>query len=158
MKTSDLVKTKLKKYCSLYGASLSEMKAIAFKESSNNPDIGLHPDGVSYGLMGITPIVVTEFKNFTGSQASRENVSDNIQIACWYWGIRIPQMLKYFDQKNSLRNRVICYNAGINYVVKQSELPARTIAYISYMQDLKKKSLFSLLGVSLAVATFKSWR
>ena len=147
------VKKYLSEYSAKYGASLSEMESIALRESSNDPLVGLHPDGISYGLLGITPIVEKEFLNMTGTLADRKIIRDNVILGCWFWGYRIPQMLKYFGHRNTLRNRVIAYNAGINYVVKQTELPGTTIAYIGFMESQKKKSL-TMWG---ALALFLSW-
>ena len=144
-----LARDLIEKYSKKYGASVNEMNAIAMMESSFRPSLGVHPDGLSFGLMGITVPAQTEYNTRTGSFADRKQLNDNIAIACWYWGKRIPQMLKYFEKKNTLRNRTISYNAGISYVVNQKEIPARTLAYIQHMEDSKKKISFPLMIMTL---------
>ena len=137
----------IRKYITEFGkkfnASIEELNSIAMKESSRDPYIGLHPDGVSYGLMGITNDVEKEYRTYNGEFLDRENLKDNIKLSAWYWGERIPQMIEYFGAKNTLRNRVIAYNAGISYVVNGNEIPERTKGYIQHMQEGKKKTLIS---------------
>lgn len=86
------------------------------------------------GLCQITPICLKEWNNFHKSeQYSLDdlwNAEINKRIATWYLEIRIPQMLKHFGLEINYRNIIICYNAGINYLVKNKPLKVETINYI----------------------------
>lgn len=86
------------------------------------------------GLCQITPICLQEWNNFHKSE--RYSLNDlwnaeiNKKIAIWYLEIRIPQMLRYYKLDVNYRNIIICYNAGINYLVKHKRLRNETTDYI----------------------------
>lgn len=86
------------------------------------------------GLYQVTPIVVEEWNAFHPNQEFKNEDMFNASIcefvAKWYLNKRIPQMLRYFKKPVSVRNILISYNAGINYVVKDKQLPKETVDYI----------------------------
>jgi len=108
------------------------MNKIAYIESSNN-SLAYNPKTKATGLYGITPICLLEFNKFKGKDYtlfSLFNSKRNYEVAYWYMNIRIPAMLKYYGKLDTIRNRLICYNAGINYVVKDLPLKKETINYV----------------------------
>ena len=84
-------------------------------------------------LCQITPICLKEYNNFHKikySESDLFNAEINKKIASWYLEIRIPQMLKHFKKIISVRNILISYNAGIDYIVRDRELKQETKDYI----------------------------
>lgn len=108
-----------------------DMKKIAFIESSNNPLAHNKADD-SRGLYQITPICLKEYNNFHKVKYTMNdlwNADVNGKIADWYLNIRIPQMLKHYGIKDTIRNRVIAYNAGIVAVIN-GRIPETTKKYL----------------------------
>lgn len=143
-----------------YSIPQGEYLAIVKRESQDFKYNGrVHPDGVSKGLAGITDGAIQEYENMTGN--SFPDYMDelaNLRVGAWYYGYRIPQMVKAFNKKVNLENKIIAYNAGISYVANDTplaSLPAVTRDYIEYMQ---KKSSGSLVWVLIfAVLTSLGW-
>ena len=109
-----------------------DMNIIARIESSSNP-FAYNPRTKATGLYQITPICLKEFnqykkKNYT--LFSLFNPKRNYEVANWYMNKRIPQMLKYYGKEDTIVNRLICYNAGISYVVNNLPLKKETKEYI----------------------------
>jgi soluble lytic murein transglycosylase-like protein len=117
--------------------------SIAFAEDINiNKIIQIESNGNSLayniksqarGLMQITPIVLKEYNQYNKTNykvGDLFNSEINIKIGKWYLEKRIPQMLKYYGKSDTIYNRLISYNAGINYVVKDLLLLKETINYI----------------------------
>jgi hypothetical protein len=88
----------------------------------------------SYGLYQISPIVLEEWNNFhPRHQYPIESLFDpyvNYTIYNWYMNKRIPQMLKHFGKPDTVRNRIIAYNAGISYVAHDKPIPSITKRYL----------------------------
>ena len=110
-----------------------DMQRIRMIESSGNPRAhNLRTD--ARGLYQITPICLQEWNNFhpnrqyTSEQLFSSRI--NSEIAHWYMNYRIPQMLRYYGKPDTIENRLICYNAGIAYVVRNMNLPRETRDYI----------------------------
>jgi hypothetical protein len=110
-----------------------DMDVIAMIESSGNP-LAHNKRDDSRGLFQITKICLAEWNNFHPNQ--QFTMDDlwypkvNRMIADWYINVRIPAMLKYFGKPDTIENRIIAYNAGINYVAKDLEIPKITKNYI----------------------------
>lgn len=110
-----------------------DMQKIRMIESSGNPR-AYNASSHARGLYQITPIVLREWNNYhpreqyTLDQLFSSTINSN--IAHWYMNYRIPQMLKHYRCKDTVENRLICYNAGISYVVLGKALPAETVQYI----------------------------
>jgi len=108
------------------------LDAIAFIES-NNDSLAYNQTSEARGLYQITPVCLEEYNNYNRTDYTKADLFSegiNKEIAIWYITIRIPQMLRYFNKERSIRNILISYNAGINYVVKNLPLPKETIDYI----------------------------
>jgi len=116
-----------------YGNEIKiNLDIISFLESSNNP-LAYNSKTKATGLYQITPICLLEFNKFKGKDYtlfSLFNPKRNYEVAYWYMNIRIPAMLKYYGKLDTIRNRLICYNSGINYVVKDLPLKKETINYV----------------------------
>ena len=85
------------------------------------------------GLYQITPVCLKEYNNFNEPDYARADLYDpaiNEKIARWYIEVRIPAMLRYYKKPTTTDNILICYNAGISYVVSGKQLPAETKNYI----------------------------
>lgn len=110
-----------------------DMGIVAFIESTNNPK-AFNKAKKAIGLYQITPICLKEWNNYhPRKQYTSEdlwNKEINTEIGTWYMQVRIPQMLKYFKKPDTAENRIISYNAGIEYVVKGLPLPQDTKDYI----------------------------
>ena len=102
-------------------------------ESKGDP-VAYNRNSGARGLCQITPICLKEWNNFhRNEQYSLNNLWNpeiNKKIAIWYLEVRIPQLLKHFKCEVSVRNIIICYNAGISYVVKHKALKKETSNYI----------------------------
>ena len=113
------------------------LSIIAIIESSNNP-LAYNQKTQARGLYQITPICLKEWNNFHSSEHYTLNDLFNPQvnekIAKWYLTKRIPQMLRYYKKPVTIENILICYNAGIKYVLK-GEIPKETKEYIQKYKE-----------------------
>lgn len=112
------------------GADEINMAKIAQIESSGNPLAHNKADD-SRGLYQITPICLKEYNNFHKVKYSMNDLwSPEVshKIADWYLNVRIPQMLKHYGLKDTIRNRVWAYNAGIVNVIN-NRIPKTTQSY-----------------------------
>jgi len=87
------------------------------------------------GLCQITEICLKEWNNFHKTEVyslkDLFNGEINKKIADWYLNVRIPQLLKHYGKEVNTRNIIICYNAGISYVVSNKRLKKETVDYIT---------------------------
>jgi len=111
-----------------------DLNKIIHIESSGNPLAWRKADD-SRGLMQITPIVLKEWNNFHPREKHSANdlwnPAINKKIGSWYMNARIPQLLKHYGKPDTLKNRIISYNAGISYVVKGKAMPEITRSYLA---------------------------
>ena len=125
--------------CGVAQADDVNMDVIKQIESSGNPRAYNRTSGAR-GHYQITPIVLEEFnyyKNTAYKSNDLFNPATNFLIADWYMNTRIPQMFKYFNVTDTVRNRIIAYNAGIVYA-RNGFAPAETRNYIKkYERALK---------------------
>lgn len=125
----------------IFANELINMKIIAKIESNNNPFAYNHKSK-AIGIYQITSICLEDYNNYHNKKykiIDLFNPKINYEVAYWYLNIRIPQMLKYFKIKDTIKNRLICYNAGINYLMKNKFLPKETINYIEKYFKLQRK-------------------
>ena len=110
-----------------------DLYKIMMIESSGNP-LAHNVKDDSRGLFQITPICLKEYNNFhpkaKHTMDDLWNTSVSTKIASFYITERIPQMLRYYNKPVTVENCLICYNAGISYVVQGKELPRITKLYI----------------------------
>lgn len=123
-------------------AETIDMNVIIQIESSNNP-VAYNTSTDARGLGQITPICLKEYNQFNkASHQPRDlfNPLINKQIMSWYLTKRIPQMLRYYNKKVTVKNCIIAYNAGIKAVVK-GYLPKETRRYINRYNAIMEKRL-----------------
>ena len=120
-------------FCNMAHAETVDLSKIAMIESSGNP-LAWNKKDDSRGLFQITKICLTEWNNFHPNDKHTMddlwNASINKKIADWYINKRIPSMLKHFGVEDTIENRIICFNAGVSYVVNGKEIPQITKNYI----------------------------
>jgi len=115
-------------------ASIIDMQRIAHIESSGNP-LAHNKREDGRGLFQINPICLREWNNFhpreqyTPDDLFNEQI--NTRIAEWYMNKRIPAMIKHFGKEDTVENRIIAWNAGINYVKTGKEIPQITKNFIA---------------------------
>lgn len=108
-----------------------DMNKIYQIESSGNPK-AFNKGANAIGLGQITPIVLKEWNNMNKQKHTSQDLYDkniNMKIADWYMNKRIPQMLKSLKLPDTIKNRIISYNAGVS-AVKKNILPKETYNYI----------------------------
>lgn len=123
----------------VYASDLIDMAIIAKIESSNNPNAYNKGSG-AVGLCQVTKPVLVEYNakwRTNWKMADLYNANLNILVATWYMEERIPQMLKYYKIKDTVRNRLIAYNCGIKCLVVKRKLPTETINYIIKYEELE---------------------
>jgi hypothetical protein len=110
-----------------------DFEKIAQIESGGNPRAWNKADN-SRGLYQITPICLEEYNHYhannTYSMKDLWDSSVNRKIADWYLTVRIPQMLRYYNKPDTIENRLICFNAGISYLINNKPLPKTTLRYL----------------------------
>jgi soluble lytic murein transglycosylase-like protein len=125
--------------CGVAKADDVNMDVIKQIESSGNP-LAYNRSSKARGHYQITPIVLEEFNHYKRTNYTSNdlfNPATNFLIADWYMNKRIPQMFKYFKIKDTVRNRIIAYNAGIVYA-RNGFAPSETRNYIKkYERALK---------------------
>lgn len=92
------------------------------------------------GLYQITPICLRDFNNYHANKYTLQDMFNPKRayiVALWYFDTRIPAMLKYYKIKDNLKNRLICWNAGIAYLTQHKALPTETKNYIKHYAQLK---------------------
>jgi hypothetical protein len=113
-----------------------DLDKIETIESSGNP-LAHNKRDDSRGLYQITPVCLKEYNNFHVKKHSMNDLwspSINKEIAVWYLTVRIPQMLKHYGIEDTAENRIVAWNAGISYLVKNKPLPKITQDYIKKYQ------------------------
>lgn len=114
----------------VYGDEIS-MDRIATIESSNNPNAYNQYSGAK-GLYQITDICLQDYNQYHSNGFTTKQLYDvnvNYTIANWYMNKRIPQLLRHYNQADTVENRLIAYNCGIGCVLK-GKLPKETRDYI----------------------------
>jgi len=117
--------------CSNAYSAQVDYKIIIWLESRGNPLAKSNYNAL--GLMQITPIVLKEYNSFHNTEYTIKKLYEpifNVKVGRWYLEKRIPQMLHYYKKPVNIRNILICYNAGISYVVSGKKIPSQTKAYI----------------------------
>jgi len=121
------------------GTVMVDLDAIKMIESSGDPSAYRAADD-SIGLYQITPVCLKEFNNFHSrekyTRADLWRADVNERIATWMLDVRIPQMLRHYKRPDTVRNRIVAYNAGIARVISKRDIPAVTKQYIKKYEQL----------------------
>lgn len=102
-----------------------------------------HTDGGSRGLYQISPSCLKEYNRVTHHKYTLDDlfkVKVNTQIAVWMIDVEIPMLLKHYKIEDTLENQIICYNAGIDFLVSKRTIPTTTKEYIVKYKKLLKNS------------------
>lgn len=95
------------------------------------------------GVFQITPIVLVEWNQFHKEVIfHKEDLFDpkvSEEIARWYLSKRIPEMLEYYRKPITLKNILVCWNAGIRAVVVDKPLPEETKEFIEKYERAKNE-------------------
>lgn len=120
-----------------------ELKFIAIIESGNDSLALNKTDGGSRGLYQINPTGLRDYNNYHKEKftlADLYKVKVNTEIATWLFNKRIPQLLRSYKFEQTIENKIICYNAGISFLIKKKEIPKITKNYIKkYFALCEKK-------------------
>ncbi len=87
-------------------------------ESSGNPRAH---NGIAVGLCQITKPVLQEYNDKWDTDwimADLYNPDLNVIICEWYFNSRIPSLLRHYHIKDTVPNRIFCYNEGIGNLKK----------------------------------------
>lgn len=125
----------------LAGASEVDLDIIKQIESSGNR-WAVSCKGAR-GLHQITECVLHEYNvrfktKYTLKDLHNPEVSQ--KIASWYFD-RIDEMLHFYGYKQTINNRLICYNAGIGVLVSEKGIPQETVNYIKKYKKLSKRQV-----------------
>ena len=119
------------------GVSAVNMEAIRYIESRGNPQaVG---ESGEIGLYQIMPITLKSYNqrhevNYTKSDLFTPEINE--KIASWYLEQRIPEMLRYYGLKTSIKNILWAYNAGISRV-REGVMPEVTKQYIEQYWEVE---------------------
>lgn len=98
-----------------------DMPSIYMVECSGNPK-AYNTKSKALGLGQITPIVVQDWNNMNPrQQLQHAQMADpvlNQQMSTWYANKRAPQLLRHYGVPDTVDNRLIAYNAGIDWAIK----------------------------------------
>jgi soluble lytic murein transglycosylase-like protein len=117
------------------------MNHISYIESSNNTK-AYNQHSKAVGLYQIAPICLKDYNQYHKLKYTTKelyNGNINYTIANWYMNKRIPKLLKHYNINDTVNNRLIAYNAGINYLRTNKQLPTETINYIDKYNRLANK-------------------
>jgi soluble lytic murein transglycosylase-like protein len=115
-----------------------DLDIIARIESNNNPNAYNSTSG-AVGMYQITRICLEDYTNYHKTKYLLNEMFDPIKakiVANWYMNKRIPQMLKHYKRKDTIENRLWCYNAGIGMLLKGIK-PKETKEYINKYKALQ---------------------
>jgi hypothetical protein len=101
----------------------------------------VHADGTSFGMFGLRESTsVAEYTDRKGSPETN-TLEGQAEVAAWYLGKRIPQMLEHYKLEKTISNVITAYNAGISRAIS-GEIPTITQGYIEFVESYtaEKKS------------------
>lgn len=124
------------------------MSIIIIIESDGNP-LAYNKKTGARGLCQITEVCLKDYNDHHQVKYNKEdlwNPEINIKIGNWYYNKRIPAMLKYYKIPDTVENRIIAYNWGIDNLKKwykkggdYNKLPKETQNYIRKYYKLLKE-------------------
>lgn len=137
-------------FCPKAHAEDINMDVIAQIESSGNP-LAYNMESGAVGLYQITQDVIIDWgrryiSNMNYNLNDMYEPEKSQEVANWYFNIKIPEYLREFRIRNTIQNRIICWNWGIGKLVRWyrhgshwNKLPVETRRYIrKYLKDVKK--------------------
>lgn len=91
------------------------LTTLAFVESSGNADVGVHPDGVSLGLMGLTMGVVRDNagRGNLAFPATREAVLESAEASVYHAAAHLDWLRTFGGTRRSDEFVIRAYNRGV---------------------------------------------
>jgi len=145
--------TLVRKFEREYNSFPGLLSAIISRESDWDPDaIGAAGEFGLAQLLGSGAIASWEL--FNAPLADYLDPVNNLRVAAWYLGHRIPELLTHYDLPVTLANIIICYNAGISRAIS-GDVPSLTLEYIEEIKVslASSPSLLRLLLAGLLAGT-----
>lgn len=136
-----MIKELAEKYNKKYGFPDLFIESVINIESAGNPlahrleSRGRYSMGLMQVLRGGGAVDDWERLNGYKIDAWYYLPENNIKVGAWYLGKKIPQMIERHGQDDTLRNRIIAYNAGIGNLIK-GIVPTTTQSYLDKMEKL----------------------
>lgn len=122
------------------GAPVIDMVALAQIESSGNPK-AFNKKTKATGLFQITPICLKDFNKQNKKRYTLKQMFDEDkcrEVADWYAGVRIPQMLQGIGVPITTQRILWAWNAGI-WAVIHDKMPKETAEFIIRYNKLAKE-------------------
>ncbi len=120
-----------------------DLSIISEIESNGNVKAINKQDGGSRGKYQIHPVCLKKYNQIHNTDITLDslfNEQTNKMIATWYFNKEIPRLLSYYGYLHTTSNILICYNAGIDYLVSKRSIPRSTQSYIAkYNKILNEK-------------------
>lgn len=108
-----------------------DLGIIANIESTGHPDAYNRHSG-AVGLYQITPICLKDYNKYNKSMLMVDMYKGPMAfiVANWYLNDRIPSLMRSMDIKDTSKNRLWAYNAGIGNI-RKGRMPRETRQYIA---------------------------
>ena len=109
-----------------------DLDVIRQIESSNGRQMYNEKSG-AFGAHQITRVCLRDFNQKMGTRIRRSDLRNekiSRRIAKWYFGRRLPQILKAGGRKASEINVLAAYNGGARRVIRGVGLPRETRQYV----------------------------
>lgn len=128
-------------YCILNFKSPIELLHVLYKESTNNTNLGNDPEhvGAFQLLRGGAIADWSKYKKISPEDAYsyvQKSFINNLEVAFWYYYVKIPSYLNSFNKDNTTNNRIVAYNAGIGNLIRNN-IPTITRNYLHSFQERK---------------------
>jgi len=122
----------------------SEIDMEIIKQIESGGDASATSPVGAIGLFQLLPKgAIAEWNNYHPKEQYEPkelyDVELNKKVAEWYLLKRIPQMLRHYGIKDTIENRIVAYNAGINYLRLGKSLPKETKDYLQKYEELRRR-------------------
>lgn len=119
---------------------------IIAKIESNFNNLAYNKASGALGMFQIVDVCLKDYNACHKAKISKNDLKNALmskRVANWYLNKRIPQLIKQKGARDTIKNRLIAYNAGHCYVNKK-HIPKETRLYIkkyySYLKEVQVDS------------------
>lgn len=113
--------------------------SIIAKIESSGREKAIGDGGRSLGMFQLSKAVISEWNQAHPHDKKAHSDALNARIAhdlaSWYVNVRIPQILRWLGFPVTVRNQIVCYNAGCG-ALKREALPPITRGYLRKYQAM----------------------
>ena len=118
-----------------YNIPAGLLEAVISKESNFDPGaVG------AIGEIGLAQLrpggAIADYEMYFPAEPDYFEPEVNLKVAAWYLGEKIPDYLSHFGLPDTIKNRIVAYNAGIGRAV-DGVVPEITRKYIRYVKDYR---------------------